>query len=770
LVCKNGIRLWEEENVKKHAFLALLLVLALATLSGCGDDQKKDAATAAPVVTEAPTEAPTAEPTEAPTAEPTEAPTAEPTEAPTAVPTEAPTAEPTEAPTAEPTDAPAAQSDEIIGGADGETEIEVAEGEEDAVLASAYDGELTVRMSEVRDEYDQMLEAYVNLYAQNGYTVDEYDTDLQSAVAQETVYNELSQRVAAHYAQAHGYALTEERDAEITAQAEATLDNMREYYESYLSYYGYEGDELNKIVDEELAASGYTLDYLCKTGRLADVLDYLYNMATADTTVTEEEARAYFDGKVEEAKTAYDADIDAFIQAYLGEEDILYTPENVRRMQCLYVALEAAEDEATPDEATADEATESEPVDIAELTGLAKAEAVLALIRGGESFEDMMTLYNEDSSTEEQLALGYPVAEGCTAYGDAFTAGAMALENVGDVSDVVTTDFGYFIFRYAEDLTAGPVDYEARKEAETAEALDNKKSEAYSTFVNQMLDEAGIELGDMTGLYHIFVAETVEATVAYATVQTETDLTDMPSGQAMAKLAAGASLDVLGHIGIDGESYAFVSVPGTSVKGYVNESAMIGMEEADALAADNAQLVTPAAYEAKNPTFTIAMNDGTLIYGELYPEIAPETVGNFVSLAGAGFYDGLTFHRVVPGFVIQGGDPNGDGTGGPGYAIRGEFSSNGVENGLSHERGVLSMARSSAADSAGSQFFIMHADNDYLDGDYAGFGRVLGGIETVDLIASTPVGSNDKPKSEQVMRAVYVETYGQTYTFSKLED
>ena len=119
--------------------------------------------------------------------------------------------------------------------------------------------------------------------------------------------------------------------------------------------------------------------------------------------------------------------------------------------------------------------------------------------------------------------------------------------------------------------------------------------------------------------------------------------------------------------------------------------------------------------------------------------------------------------------MIQGGDPNGDGTGGPGYAIRGEFSSNGVENDLSHVRGVLSMARSSANDSAGSQFFIMHADSDYLDGNYAAFGMVLGGLDTVDVIASVPTDSNDKPRTEQVMRTVYVETYGKTYTFTKLE-
>ena len=166
----------------------------------------------------------------------------------------------------------------------------------------------------------------------------------------------------------------------------------------------------------------------------------------------------------------------------------------------------------------------------------------------------------------------------------------------------------------------------------------------------------------------------------------------------------------------------------------------------------------------------ITMEDGGIIDIELNEEAAPITCENFKKLVSEGFYNGLTFHRVIPGFMIQGGDPNGDGTGGPGYAIRGEFSSNGVENDLSHVRGVLSMARSSANDSAGSQFFIMHADSDYLDGNYAAFGMVLGGLDTVDVIASVPTDSNDKPRTEQVMRTVYVETYGKTYTFTKLED
>ena len=178
------------------------------------------------------------------------------------------------------------------------------------------------------------------------------------------------------------------------------------------------------------------------------------------------------------------------------------------------------------------------------------------------------------------------------------------------------------------------------------------------------------------------------------------------------------------------------------------------------------QLSTPQ----KGDTLAVMHTNMGDIKIKLFPEKAPKTVENFVTHSKNGYYNGLKFHRVINDFMIQGGDPNGDGTGGPGYAIRGEFSSNGVENDLSHVRGVLSMARSSSNDSAGSQFFIMHADSDSLDGNYAAFGMVLGGLDTVDVIASVPTDSNDKPRTEQVMRTVYVETYGKTYTFTMLED
>ena len=164
-----------------------------------------------------------------------------------------------------------------------------------------------------------------------------------------------------------------------------------------------------------------------------------------------------------------------------------------------------------------------------------------------------------------------------------------------------------------------------------------------------------------------------------------------------------------------------------------------------------------------HPIVKIQMENGGVITAELYPEYAPETVNNFVSLASKGFYDGTIFHRVIPGFMIQGGDPQGTGIGGPGYCIKGEFAINGVKNPLSHKRGVLSMARTSIPDTAGSQFFIMHADGTFLDGQYAAFGMVLEGMDVVDEIASVATDRSDKPKTEQRMQSVTVDTLGETY-------
>ena len=164
-----------------------------------------------------------------------------------------------------------------------------------------------------------------------------------------------------------------------------------------------------------------------------------------------------------------------------------------------------------------------------------------------------------------------------------------------------------------------------------------------------------------------------------------------------------------------------------------------------------------------NPIVTIEMEQGGIIKAELYPDIAPQSVRNFVNLVQKGFYDGLIFHRVISGFMIQGGDPLGQGFGGPGYSIYGEFTMNGFKNTMKHTRGVLSMARSQRPNSAGSQFFIMHANAPHLDGSYAAFGKVTEGMEVVDAIAATRVDGNDKPLEPQIMKKVTVETFGVEY-------
>lgn len=164
-----------------------------------------------------------------------------------------------------------------------------------------------------------------------------------------------------------------------------------------------------------------------------------------------------------------------------------------------------------------------------------------------------------------------------------------------------------------------------------------------------------------------------------------------------------------------------------------------------------------------NPIVTITMKSGDVIKAELYPQVAPNTVNNFISLIKKGYYDGLIFHRVIKGFMIQGGCPEGTGTGGPGYSIKGEFSQNGFKNDLKHDEGVLSMARTMIPDSAGSQFFIMHKNSPHLDGAYAAFGKVIEGLDVVDKIANTDTDYSDKPLEAQVMQKVTVETFGEEY-------
>ena len=166
---------------------------------------------------------------------------------------------------------------------------------------------------------------------------------------------------------------------------------------------------------------------------------------------------------------------------------------------------------------------------------------------------------------------------------------------------------------------------------------------------------------------------------------------------------------------------------------------------------------------AQNPIVTFVMENGDTFKAELYPDIAPQSVYNFVSLINKGFYNGLTFHRIIPGFMIQGGDPEGTGMGGPGYSIKGEFASNGFKNDLKHTKGVLSMARSMVPDSAGSQFFIMHETSPHLDGEYAAFGKITEGQDIIDAIAVVDTDYSDRPRTPQVIKTVTVETFGVDY-------
>ena len=191
---------------------------------------------------------------------------------------------------------------------------------------------------------------------------------------------------------------------------------------------------------------------------------------------------------------------------------------------------------------------------------------------------------------------------------------------------------------------------------------------------------------------------------------------------------------------------------------------LVGCSKDDGNTKDGKQTEQAEYTNENNPVVTIEMENGEKIEAELYPGLAPNTVNNFISLIEKGYYDGLNFHRVIPGFMVQGGDPTGDGSGGPGYGIKGEFKSNDVENNLVHNRGILSMARTGEPDSAGSQFFIMTKDSPHLDGEYASFGKVIEGMDVIDeVVNSERDPSNDKPLEPQTMKKVTVDLKGKTY-------
>ena len=663
----------------------------------------------------------------------------------------------------------------------------------DPVLASACDGEMTVTLSEVKTEYDEMLAYYAYMYSMYGMQVDEYDTEFQSEIAQMVVGNAIDVKVVKRWAEANGYEMTEERREKIEKAANEQLAEARDYYKEYLSGTGLEGEQLEQMIEEQLATGGYTLETFVESQTVQDIIAYITEKSAEGVAVTDEDVRAQFNATIEEKKKSYAESADAFITDYLTGGPLYVTPEGVRIVKVIYFEADPEEAPAEAAEtATAAEATEEAPADEtradteeapAETTETAAdtkpaeksadraANALRQITEKTMTFDEAMKAFNEDSSSEEELNRGYPVAAGSEYYSEEFVKAAMALEKPGDVSGVVETDYGCFIFLYDRDLEPGEAKFEDFAETEKENLLATRKDEAYNALLEQIITDGKVEMKDLTVLYHVYTGAVMSELKAFALLSGDVNVLDKPEGEAVASVEKDAAVEILGRITVNEKDYAFVNVLETDFTGYVPADQLTETDEETARGTDNSTKKAEAQkVESALPIFTVVMKDGSIIYGELYPAIAPETVANFVDLAGHNFYDGLTFHRVIPGFMIQGGDPNGDGTGGPAYTIKGEFSQNGVENTLEHTRGVISMARSAEFDSAGSQFFIMHADTPALNGQYAAFGMTLGGFDTLDVIASVPTDANDKPRDDQVIRTVFVETHGETYEFTKIED
>lgn len=663
----------------------------------------------------------------------------------------------------------------------------------DPVLASACDGEMTVTLSEVKTEYDEMLAYYAYMYSMYGMQVDEYDTEFQSEIAQMVVGNAIDVKVVKRWAEANGYEMTEERREKIEKAASEQLAEARDYYKEYLSGTGLEGEQLEQMIEEQLATGGYTLETFVESQTVQDIIAYITEKSAEGVAVTDEDVRAQFNATIEEKKKSYAESADAFITDYLTGGPLYVTPDGVRIVKVIYFEADPEEAPAEAAEtATAAEATEEAPADETradteeaasattetaaateptEKSADRAANALRQITEKTMTFDEAMKAFNEDSSSEEELNRGYPVAAGSEYYSEEFVKAAMALEKPGDVSGVVETDYGCFIFLYDRDLEPGEAKFEDFAETEKENLLATRKDEAYNALLEQIITDGKVEMKDLTVLYHVYTGAVMSELKAFALLSGNVNVLDKPEGEAVASVEKDAAVEILGRITVNEKDYAFVNVLGTEFTGYVPADQLTETDEETARGTDNSTKKAEAQkVESALPIFTVVMKDGSIIYGELYPAIAPETVANFVDLAGHNFYDGLTFHRVIPGFMIQGGDPNGDGTGGPAYTIKGEFSQNGVENTLEHTRGVISMARSTEFDSAGSQFFIMHADTPALNGQYAAFGMTLGGFDTLDVIASVPTDANDKPRDDQVIRTVFVETHGETYEFTKIED
>ena len=635
------------------------------------------------------------------------------------------------------------------------------------VIATA--GDLSITYDEVYALVRTTINDYANYYQQYyGYQVDTADEEFQRSIAELVVENELYVKILTAKAEELGLGATEEELAAIHEQAQSEYDNIVDYYTSYFSSNAEEGADVDAQVQSFIEESGYTLEFIESQLKMSALLETLYAHVTQDVTVTDEEVRAAFDTEIASLKETYDADKDEFLSAYLNGEQLRYTPEGVRLVQNIYVVKDE-EDESDESEATDGEAA----ADDAPLTGRAKIEAAKAELDAGADFAEVAAKYTEDGShLDELLVNGYPVFFGSGMYEQSFVDNAMALENVGDVSAIVETSYGYHLLRYAAELTPGPIAFELVSDEMRETALSEKKDDVYLAQETAWLEEQEIVMLNLDALIEKAEVEpAAQAELIFASVNADTQLFDRPGGSALYDLKTGVTLSIEGKITVDETEFAYVAVLGSTATGYVPTQALTVISQEDAEAGIYAEgvIALDADVQGKKPVFTIVMNDGSVMYGELYPDIAPESVGNFIALANADFYSGVIFHRVISGFMIQGGDPTGTGTGGPGYAIKGEFASNGVENGLSHVRGVLSMARSSEMDSAGSQFFICHADSTFLDGEYAGFGMLLGGFDTLDAIAAVRT-SSDRPVTDQIMKLVHVETYGAEYAFTKIED
>lgn len=621
-------------------------------------------------------------------------------------------------------------------------------------------------------EYAQQYASFIAMYY--GQTVSPMDPYLFAASAEYIINSLIEEEIITAKIEEFALNSTPEQQAELETHIIEGLDSILGAYREQIKLSNPDADDeqLSALVEAQLNAEGYSTQIVRDDIRFAEFRKLVEAHVTADVTVNEEDVRTAYAAMVAQAKEAYAANPDDFLSDYMNGAEIAYTPEGYRLIQHILLYEEGEEGD-----------TEK------------RAEAILAELQGGKDFEEAIAEYGQDPGmSEEFLKAGYPVREGTTSYVESFTTSAMALEKVGDISGLVSSDYGVHILRYAADLPSGEVPFETKQEAFTVSQLSIKKNEAMAALEQQWREAAGVTV-DYAAI--VPVSEPVtepaadeEAVVGAATSAPETvtvpqpeiapvsiygqvsaegtTLLDQPSagGNALATLDIGVTLTIEGSIVVDGETWNYISLPDGIGQGYVKAASLASAEQVVPMPEGVHTQTIDAT--GKNPVFTLVMNDGSLLYGELYPATAPQSVGNFVALANSGFYNGLTFHRVVPSFVIQGGDPSGNGTGGPGHQIKGEFSSNGVENTISHKRGVLSMARSSMPDSAGSQFFICVADTANLDGDYAAFGAVLGGMETADAIVGVERGANDLPTQPQRMKLVHVETYGVDYPFEKL--